>query len=141
MPLSNGPLRHVVVAAEAGEARLAGLPGANERVDGVSLLEHANVARVQLDEVHMVGFKSPEAAVDGVLDRLPRPTLARSVRNGMPRLRRQHVLVPTMRNRLAYEGFRVGVTCRCIEEVDAVVQGFVQDSRGSGYVAAHPVLA
>ena len=46
-----------------------------------------------------------------------------------------------MRNDFAYQGFRVGVTCRRIEEIDAVVQGFVQDSRGSGYVAAHLVLA
>ena len=73
----NGPLRRVVVAAEAGEARLARLAGANERVDGVSAFQDVNVARVKLDYVHMVGLKTFEAAVDGVLDRLPRPALAR----------------------------------------------------------------
>ena len=44
------PLRRLVVAAETGEARLARLTGANERVDYVTLLQNVGVETDQFGQ-------------------------------------------------------------------------------------------
>ena len=127
MAALDGPQRLLVVAAVAGEADLAGLLGLKQCLDHLSTLEVREFAGVQLHDIDVVGLKTLQAAIDAGLDGAAVPVAPLEAVPGVAALGGEHELVPSAGHCPADELFAVAVAGGGVEEVDAAVEGGVQD--------------